>query len=505
MQTNFYVSKRWQRLASHFSSLAEFEAWQSRHYPHPCNGDSRLAEGQNKSVPVSLTNGNCFAPPRSTSVSSSLPAPPDLIFAGNESGKLRAGYSRRDYLLSKLAGYDVRMLAKIWPLMDKLKPEISRLVGMETSDDGSYRDYNFQNCYSHFVGGELLYDNKGGEWVKKYSCGESVCFWCRTRARKRTIGEYQYIIRQLKRDYKLTHVWRIQRTFAEELQDKIGQENIAKLRSLFLTKIKRLFGYKTRDNMAVISVVHPVGDSDLIKKYIHFHDIVIPVVYKNGNFIVRNIDRLDYKEVQRIWNECVKEIIPEFKGQLNPPHLIPHRLTSKRGWKKFCKGMRYDLRSFAKDFEKSAVALLKHNNQDYVIVKCQKKRGKEVKEYYWRIVSVEDYAQQWIDLCKVNKITVYGWLKRVSKLYEEGVLLREQDSQEGVELVAKESVQIEIVREKKWDPKKGRVVWVRGEYVLTKDGLRVLIDGKNLRWWRGSVPDGLQDVFAPATSPECDS
>jgi len=121
MQTNFYVSKRWQRLASHFSSLAEFEAWQSRHYPHPCNGDSRLAEGQNKSVPVSLTNGNCFAPPRSTSVSSSLPAPPDLIFAGNESGKLRAGYSRRDYLLSKLAGYDVRMLAKIWPLMDKLK------------------------------------------------------------------------------------------------------------------------------------------------------------------------------------------------------------------------------------------------------------------------------------------------------------------------------------------------------------------------------------------------
>ena len=499
--TDFQIDRRWQNLASHFSSLDEFLSWQSRQIQ---SKKVQQGEALQSSQPVSLTNGNCFAPPRSTSVSPSLPAPPDLIFAGNESGKLRAGYSRRDYLLSKLAGYDVRMLAKIWPLMDKLKPEISRLVGMETSDDGSYRDYNFQNCYSNFVGGELLYDNKGGEWIKKYSCGESVCFWCRTRARKRTIGEYQYIMRQLKRDYKLTHVWRIQRTFAEELQDKIGQENIAKLRSLFLTKIKKLFGFKTRDNMAVISVVHPVGDSDLLKKYIHFHDIVIPVVYKNGNFIVRNIDRLDYKEVQRIWNECVKEIIPEFEGQLNPPHLIPHRLNSTRGWKKFCKGMRYDLRSFAKDFEKSAVALLKHNNQSYVVVKCQKKEGRKVKEYYWRIVTVEDYAQKWIDLCRVNKVTVYGWLKRVSKLYEEGVLLREQDSQEGVELVAKESVQIEIVREKRWDPKKGRVVWVREEYVKTRDNIRIKI-GKEIRWWSGAVPDGLQDVFAPATSPGCDS
>ena len=444
-----------------------------------------------------MTNGYRSAGYHSTSVSPSLPDLPDLI---STDLSLSAAYQRRDFLKSKLQDYDLKFLSNIWPLVEKMKQEISRLQGFETSEVGSFRDYNFQNCYSNRVAGELLYDSRGGEWVKKYSCGESVCFWCRTRSRKRVIQEYKEVIKQLRR-FGLTHVWRIQRTFPQKLQDKIGSENLSKLRSLFLRKVKKLFGFKTRDNMAVISVVHPVGDSDLLKKFVHFHDIIVPVVLEGESFRVQNKDRLDLRAVQKIWQECVSEVIPDFDGcEINPPHLIPHRITTKKGWKKFCRGLQYDLRSFAKDYEKSAIASLKFDGEDYLVIKCQRKQGKKVKQWFWRIVSVKEYAESWIKLTKQNKIQVYGWLKRINKIYEQGILFKEK--KEEVEIIAKEKVEIEIVREKRWDPKKGRVVWVREEYVKTRDNIRIKI-GKEIRWWSGSVPDGLQDVFAPATSPGC--
>lgn len=412
---------------------------------------------------------------------------------------------KRSLLFSELRaqGYDPGP-ARFWPMIEAIKNEVANLAGFEDDFDDfenpSFERHNFMNCYSPKQVGMALQDDEGNWKVKKFSCGSKYCFWCRTKKRENWAAERFEIIRQAG-EKGVERVWRLQATVPKNMSSYLldDSKQLSKLRKEFAKKIRKAFGVKTESNMAMDAIFHPVGDKNLMEDHPHFHYIVYPLLLKKdkkGNIeeIPVNIEKLDLSFLRDAWNECLYKVYG-VSFNANQPQVSYLQLNKKgeskqKTLKKIYHRLKYDSRSFAKDFEKQPVASVDGG----VVIKGKTYRDGEPVEY-WQGVSYADYAERWIHVCDNNSVTPYGWLHNFNKWVQEGVFKKAEKEADNIENYnTRETCEIHIVRGKVWDKEKKRVVWKREEWAYTRDSRQWLRIGKDAGWFIGDVGPGLKVI-----------
>jgi len=431
--------------------------------------------------PLSLTNDRHDAPPlsvqgeagksvghSSSSVSSPVSTTPSVSAFYAENWLEGSDDQRRNYLRNKLrhAGFRVYSYnSGFWRFIDSVKDVVADEVGLVDKHDPDYPDfkrYNFKNCYTPRQQGVALKDAKGNWKVKKFNCGCGYCFFCRDRKRQELSAKRVDVLGQLK-GKGVDKVWRLQATVPKEKAEMlfVDFKLVAKLRKKYVDCIKRAFGVKTRCNMAIDAVFHPLGDGNIMELHPHFHFVVYPfyLVKKDGGGYdekIVDVDKLDLGFLKAEWNRCLFEVFGVEFGA-NQPQVKYHNISGKKGEKQCRHGLRYDFRSFSKDFEKQVVFFVDGG----VVVKGKKfVEGEKVE--YWRGVGYEGYARQWMMLCDWNVVAPYGWLHNMNKWCKEGVFKKEEKEVDDVEGYPHVEVcEVNIVRKKVYCNKKKKVVWRR--------------------------------------------
>jgi len=418
---------------------------------------------------------------------------------------------QRNLLNSELrqAGIEDFKPVKFWDFISKVQDHIAELAGLENDFDDPERPrfdkHNFLHCYSPKQSGLALYNSENETWkVKKFSCCCKYCFWCKTRARARLSASRVDFVEQLAAK-GVDKLWRLQFTIPKSKADIIinNKDKEKYIRKKIVKFVRKAFGVKTEDNMAIDVIYHPVGSNNLMEDHPHFHIIVYPYyVRKNKKYnendknskkffeYIAKCDKLDLEFLKNQWNEALKEVY-ETDFEANQPQVSYIPLQSKKGKRKTRHAIKYDFRAFNKDFEEKAVK----QTQEGVVIKCKKYVDFEPLDF-WRGVSYRDYAERWMYVVDNMSITPYGLLHCFSSWVDNGIFTKIGKDVDKIEdYDVREMCDIHIIRGKEYCKQKQKIIWKREEWAYISSLDKWLKIDRDASWFYGDLGFGGVNVI----------
>lgn len=395
---------------------------------------------------------------------------------------------KRDWLKSQIRSVgrtweDFRG-GSIWPWVHRLLEHVAE-ERVPASTWNEWRPLNFLRCFSASQRADVVYRD-GQPHVKKYSCSESLCPWCRTKRREEVAEDYLQLAREVFDKGYCSRAWSLVWTVPQDFEGRISKEMSKEIRKGIQAAIRRIFGLRQKDkpNVAFVCIEHPGSDSDIFRERTHWHTIILPVVMDKDRG-PRSVDvdgLLDPDLLRSEWKSVLQKVVDE-KADPIPPEAKYFQLGKKKGWSKFAHRVRYDTRSMWGDVEN---AVLYHRRGEEVVT-----RGvhAEAKEEFYRLLPVEALGDRWIEIVDRNRVQPYGWLRNLKKWRELGFLDFEEEEQE--EDQEDESVfegQLHFVRRRVREPE-GWYKWVRCAVIVWDpgDGRRVDIVGTDIPWVGGGL------------------
>lgn len=448
----------------------------ARYFPEFLPGSASAGTGTAPSF--SLNNDSSFAPPPEKTVIPRDPTYPKFLVSDTFGldrelpADLPADKKRAwlDTLLEGFGRYDFQF--SYWAYQKKFISLVADFANIADTPFTPFRRSNFDACCSPFQRGQvhsLETDSDDPDLrVQKFSCGNKYCPWCGTKRRRSLAADYVSVAKECAVKYGMKRAWSLVFTLPETIENDLW-ERLVELRGGLAKLVKKAFGVKTRDNLGILIVSHPSGGSDIMRPRLHFHVMVFPLVFKNGS-APRFLDRslLDLKFLRAGWAGLIG-------GGADPiqPEVKFFNLESEDDFAKIGHRLRYDLRSFALDFENAPV--YHDGDLSEVILKCQK--GSLL---FWRKTDIEALAAAYVRYISRNTVQPYGWLQKIEKWRAEGYFDPVAVSDTPVPVESFEC-RIELVRKKAFSPDRGRVIWIKEEYCHF-NGKRLLI-GTEIPWY----------------------
>ena len=437
------------------------------------------------SNPTSLSSNN--GPHVEPGNNSQEELPHEGLFLSGPDSELPKG-QKRDWLKSQLRSvqrpWDDFRGGSVWPWVHNLLEHVAD-ERVPASTWNEWRPFNFLRCFSASQRAEVVYRD-GQPQVRKYSCSESLCPWCRTKRREQVAEDYLQMAREVYEKGYCSRAWSLVWTVPQELEGQISKEQAAEIRKGIQGAIRRAFGLRQKDkpNIAFVCVEHPGSDSDILRNRTHWHTIIFPVVMdKDNSPLSVDVDGLlDPDQLRAEWKSILQKIVDGGSDPI-PPEAKYFQLGTKKGWSKFAHRVRYDTRSMWGDVEN---AVLYHRQGHEVVT-----RGKyaETREEFYRLLPVEALADRWIEIVDRNKVQPYGWLRNLKKWRELGYLDQvEEEQEEEQEDEAVVPARLHSVRRRVRESE-GKYKWIRCEVVVWDpgDGRRVDIVGGDIPWLGGEM------------------
>jgi hypothetical protein len=395
--------------------------------------------------------------------------------------------SERDLLNSTLrdnyAG--LKFSNKFWDFITVWQDAAERVFNIRNDEFAKYRRWEFENCYKDKARGKVHVDKDNPEkrYSERYHCGEPGCLLCGQLARTRLAMEWVTDYKQIVNKHPgFPGLLCITFTLPEKLEasplyDKDLQKNLV---NAVQRIIRRLFGLKSRANLAMNICVHPIGSSDLKRDRWHVHVIVFPAVIdvdkktraKSFRWVhpvhvtgahSNRLWRIKLPWLRNAWNNSVACCFGiENPGVINPQvKFLPYKhgrsnqeKDDNRFWVEATHRFRYDMRSFAEDTEKAFLRVEKKNK---LIVLKVEKDGLSV----WDIVDSVTLVERYKFVREHNKVRARGWAQS-KKMHSDLLGLVEEDPGEKPECVSSDA-EIRVIRKKGFNPEIGRVVLTREE------------------------------------------
>ncbi len=377
------------------------------------------------------------------------------------------------------------------------------------------RTFNFLHCYTPKGHGYVMISR--GDPKKIYRmrlhCNEAACLYCHDMARRRRTQEKVEILKKiLAANPGCPGFLELIPTLPEKAEHvPLQYPEVAKqLMGAAHILYREIFGVSAQSNIAAYVGVHPVGTRDLFRNRWHPHIEGLPARIvtsrKTGD---RRFEWLrpcrtapghkdhdwmiDEVWLQKRWNELLEPILKPYLaddiGEALVPRVVFVPMDSRAEhvfWEKVTKKLHYILRGWGREME---TAVLRTAKAEKLLVL----KGRRGNQFYWIITSAQDYAQRWKWLQGHNKIATWGFLQALRKYSDVLGIVLEDPNDEPPDVVRVDA-EVETVREKKYDPQKKRVVWIRDEiytWTCPITGERLRASKRELLPWRWPLPRGL--------------
>lgn len=336
--------------------------------------------------------------------------------------------------------------SSVWAFKELFRETLAKMALIE-NDLFSDRKSHFFHCEKPVQAGKVGLRKSDGSpvYTKRMRCYDPVCPDCRDFDREKQAGELVRLTDLILRNHTgCSRVFRFQFTIPAEIEslpfsDKALQ---AKLLNGVQCVLRKAFGFSYRSNLAIFMNVHPVGDSDVMRDRWHVHVYVIPCEISEGRLTWSKVTWFDPKELQRMWSEVVGS------------HVIPPQISyvdvSKEGWKgRLYEKLRYDLRGFGADLEKSVIATNK--GAHLVGVHCPE----GIRVLHGMVIS-----DRYLRIRKRNQVGSRGFLKCIDR-YSEVLGFCRQDLELKKDLVDQDDIievdaEVNLYRKSGYTRKGGR-------------------------------------------------
>ena len=497
--TDFQIDRRWQNLASHFSSLDEFLSWQSRQIQ---SKKAQQGEALQSRPAVSLNNDRSnafFQNGHDDGLPPTLPSSPFWPWypRPDERRSLVRSWVRHSDFLGDWEDYS----SSPWLWRQRFTEAVADLVGLEDTEYALKRT-NFERCNKKISTAQLVHFDNGDKEVKIYRCGNKYCLDCVDRKRKKEAMQIRRIAQALVRFGVINKAWRIVVTFPDRIAAKAcSDRELQKVLFEVVRKaLNKIFTGKVKSRIGIAPWAHLVGDTDMFRDRFHLHLFVLPCYLDGDKWVNCDVgEKLNVSELRNLINKMLAK-----KGVLQGDEQVINPQVRWVSDEKILAGkinLNYDSRGFGKSFIQS----VKYYNKDKNIMLIGKSkkvnvgRKKEI-QFGVKAVTVEQFAERWVWLRdNTPRLQYWGWLNSWEKLVEQGliVLEQEQEQEENREIVGVEKVRLEKQIERCFDKNEQTVKFVMKEYVVLKNGQRLEV-GKDIKEFRGSIP-----AAANSPDPEC--
>lgn len=380
-----------------------------------------------------------------------------------------------------------------------------------------FRRYNFKSCYRRRTRGRTYTrkDNPAIVHRQRMRCDEPACLDCKDARRRARATDWLQTWKAIVKTHPngFTGTFHLVFTLPETIEHiPLKDRKIEKQLVDAACRIqKRLFGLKTRHNLAIIPSVHPVGDKDVLHDRWHLHTDTLPAVIdpKTRQFHWvepvhtapghRQSDwKVDLDWLRREWIAEVRRIFPDLdQDPINPqvefvpfnmPRL-PERLKKSdsdwwdRRWAKVAHKLRYSLRGLGRDIENAILysGLLESEQSVFVL------KAEHSGLIHWYLVPASDLVKRLLWVRKKAITRARGFLRRLAH-YEDVLQIEAQEEQEpDPNDYHATSASVHLVREKRYDEKRGKVVWLREdiyEWTCPITGKQLSVNAEDLPPWR---------------------
>ena len=486
--TDFQIDRRWQNLASHFSSLDEFLSWQSRQIQ---SKKVQQGEALQSRPAVSLNNDRSnafFQNGHDDGLPPTLPSSPFWPWypRPDERRSLVRSWVRHSDFLGDWEDYS----SSPWSWKQRFIEAVADLVGLEDTEYALKRT-NFERCNKKISTAQLVHFNNGDKEVKIYRCGNKYCLDCVDRKRKKEAMQIRRIAQALVRFGVINKAWRIVVTFPDRIAAKAcSDRELQKVLFEVVRKaLNKIFTGKVKSRIGIAPWAHLVGDTDMFRDRFHLHLFVLPCYLDGDKWVNCDVgEKLNVSELRNLINKMLAK-----KGVLQGDEQVINPQVRWVSDEKILAGkinLNYDSRGFGKSFIQS----VKYYNKDKNIMLIGKSkkvnvgREKEI-QFGCKAVTIEQFAKRWIWLRNnTPRLQYWGWLNSWEKLVEQGLICLEQEQeQEDREIVGVEKVRLEKCIERQFDKNEQTVKFVMKEYVVLENGQRLEV-GKDIKEFRGSIP-----------------
>jgi hypothetical protein len=391
-------------------------------------------------------------------------------------------HAKRDWLKSELAekhpGVKWHSLSKrgFWKWREAFRGAIRELEGIE---DNAFkaRAINFMTCRARASNGALLHFADGEKRIAPYTCGETACPLCNDREREKTSRDLTGFASAVAKAQGIKRFWRPVFTLPDEVADQIPHGSPERKALLLGLKVllRKVFGLKTRDLLAMYANIHAVGDNDLLKTRFHIHTGILPIAIrthrKSGEKWQEVVQcdpdgLLDRKAIENAWRELLESVFNmPFKTVV--VHLQYVDLTAKRAAGKLTHAIKYDLRGFGKEFEKAPLRFAPATSQ---VVLSAENGG-------YHVITVQQLAERWQWLRKQRDMRTWGIFDQRSRYAD--LLLVDFVEEPEPEVLEEEVVTITRRVGRAWVNGKPR--WINEKSAVRENG--EIVD-KSIKWGR---------------------
>lgn len=391
-------------------------------------------------------------------------------------------HDKRDWLESELGEkypgvkwYSISKRGGYWKCREAYRSASRDIEGIR---DNAFkaRAVNFMACRARTSNGALVhYANE--KRVVSYTCGETACPSCYDRERKKTSRILYSFISAVAKSQGVKRFWRPVFTLPPEVEDRIPHGSPERKALLLGLKVllRKTFGLKTRDLLAMYANIHAVGDNDLLKTRFHIHTGILPIAIrthrKRGEKWQEVIKcdpegLLDRDAIEDAWRELLENVFNTSVSTV-VVHLQYVDLTAKRADGKLNHAIKYDLRGFGKEFEKAPLRFAPATGQ---VVISAENGG-------YHVVTVQQLAERWQWLRKQRDMRTWGIFDQRSRYSD--LLLVELVEEPEPEVLKEEAVTITRQVGRAWVNGKPR--WVNEKSAVREHG--EIVD-KSIKWGR---------------------
>jgi len=391
-------------------------------------------------------------------------------------------WAKRDWLLSELRELrlqGVKWLTlspeNIWLWRRAFRQAVRKNEEVENSAHNSFREFNFSSCgAAKSWGWEVSYAD-GDRRLSAFSCGETACPGCYDRDKARTARRYLDRISAAASAQKMDRFWSFVITLPEQYEADVPKGSEKRRRLLHEIKKfeRKLFGFKTEDGLFAFASVHAVGDSNLMRDRFHVHSGVLPIavrrINKQPQIIKSQIQgKIDVKAAREELAKHLRRVFPSIDKESIQFNAKFYSLKTEKDIRKLAHRLKYDLRGFGKDIEKSPIffdpqsglAVLNGGKDDY------------------GVYTISQVAWRWRWIRNQRDLRSWGLLNQWNKYAE----LLGVEFVEDPEPEVTDETPVTVIRSygREWDKKRAQVKWVDIKVAFRESGEEI----ENIEWGR---------------------
>lgn len=363
---------------------------------------------------------------------------------------------KRDILNSQLSQYSPgeKFFSYYWDKIAIYNKMCLKSHYVENTSFDTFKEYNFSRC-NNVTSKGTVYVKKSDPYEilpVKMSCGEKVCLECNNKKRKYLGYEHArdwiQIINAHEQDFRGS--LHIVATLPESieglpLQDvEIEKKLVKGLQNI----VRKIFGRKSRSNIAINCAVHPVGDNDLFRDRWHIHFDILPFEIVGDQFFWLQPDtskttkdhhfkswKIDLGWLRDCWTKVIRDTTG-YKGAVANPQIdfIPFNPSKKdKFFKKIVHRLKYDLRSFANDLT-SRIRRVSEDGETFIL---SAKRG------IYNGFGDRVYYDFWLDVPFHTLIQRFLWIRSHNKVRARGAFQNKKRYRDILGLIPEEAVDLD--------------------------------------------------------------